>query len=336
MKNTLHLKAAEVKGFTRKLSLPPVLPGAGCSYCDIFIAGPLPIRKELPLSSAFPAVKVRQTDSLDEAYKRVIQAFTERRFEIAECPPDAEWAQVARLFAVPHDGAYYLCIVNTRAFTEDEENAFLGRLSDFCGNLIDKRPIYFKGFSPVMYSPVMRYMLSDATRFMVVLTCNNFMNHQPEVTPEDPARIAKATLNFFAPLACRLPQGTPLPKFVDEMVVKVLRNEKDPDKDDTGFKPCGALDCLGFVVGEILRQRVSEEKNLSAEWVTSPNGLMVKISAKVSKGFFSKAEQVDLLWGNPCGKVYKLFESGMADSTECLVNSTIAMVRHQMEEKGIA
>lgn len=281
-------------------------------------------------------MKVRQTDSLEDAYKRVLQAFAERQIEVAECPPDADWAQVARLFAAPFDGAYYLCIVNTRAFTEKEECALLGRLSEFCGNLIDTRPVTFRGFSPVMYSPVMRYMLSDAARFMVVLTCNNFMNYQQELTPEDASRIAKATFTFFAPVASRLNREHSIPQFIDHAVTTILRTEKDPSKEDTGFKPCGALDCLGLLLGEALRTRVNDEKNLHAEWVTAPDGLMVKMSAKVSKGIFSKPELIDLIWANPRSKPYKLFENGMEESTESFVNCSVAMLKHQMEEKGIA
>lgn len=288
------------------------------------------------MNTVFPAVKVRQTDTLADAYKRVLQAFAERQIEVSECPPDAGWEQAARLFGVHFNNAYYLCIVNTRAFTEEEEIALLGRLSDFCGHLIDKQPVFFKGFSPVMYSPVMRYMLSDAARFMVVLTCNNFMNHQQDLKPEDATRIAKATFSFFAPVASRLKREHTLPQFIDHAVTNILRTEKDPWKEDTGFKPCGALDCLGFVLGEALCASVNEEKNLHAEWVTSPNGLMVKMSAKVSKGILSKTELVDLIWANPCGKPYKLFENGMEDGTESFVNSSVAVLKHQLEEKGIA
>jgi len=303
--------------------------------------GPNCIRKELPLSSAFPAVKVRQTDSLEDAYKRVLLAFTEKGIQTEPVPPDPQWKDVARLFSAIHENASYLCVVNTRAFTLDEEYAFLSRTGELCSTLGEQRAVYFRGYSPVYYSDAMRYLLSNASRFAFVLTCNNLAykgvpylisrSMQVLQEPEDAIRIGHVTLKLCGPFVQGLPPETAIPKLIEHVVVNVLRTEKDPDKENTGFAPCGALDGLGCALGNALIARINSEKNLTASWVVVSQELLVKIFAKISPN-----EQFDLMHCNPCGKIYKLFDNGMDDSVVSLVNSAVALARHQLTEKGLA
>lgn len=284
--------------------------------------------------SPFPAIAVTLNEDLDGAFRRILAAYHAAGFETRTIESDRGWHTGARMLGTVHDGGFYFFIVVTRPLTEREEDGLMNEVVNLSEAFVKRGEFYFNVYSPFPFSDVVKYTLSDGPRLVFVNNCASLLQDFGAVTPELVPVIATKSVALLHPLRDRLQKQSTPTGLIEHLIVNILRSQKDPDAEDTGFRPDAALTLLGYGFGESLRHTIKQVKNLDARWSAAQGLLGIEIVANVKKGFFS-SEECFVLWNNPIGKVFKLFQNGMEDSIVSMEACTIPIIKHELQKKGL-